>query len=214
MSEKNIPADIRIKAVAAAQAVYRLSDIATFDPALKLALRKKATEVFSHLTGSVLYSGSRKRGALDDLVAVIATLEELIAFARELGYVTTENATRVEGAYVSLTAWARGELDSTNDEASEAVSRREPHAPPLPDENNVRPPDTFALSSLPLNERQRRIIHYLSATGRAQISNIRSLFSDEYSEKTLQRDLWQLINHGFIRRQGARRSTAYISIRH
>lgn len=199
------PGEIRTTAVAAAEALYRLTEVAGFDPALKFELRKKATEIFVNIAALTIHAiepsegiaaetrvSQRHPSLRESTRAAIAGIQELIRFVRQRQYVLVEHAERVLGAYARLNAW----LATVGQE--QAVS-------------HPRAAGTFATN---LNERQQRIIEYLSGNSRVQIGDIRQLFDQSISEKTLQRDLWQLVHFGLIRRQGDNRWTSYSLLGH
>lgn len=185
---------VRAKAVAGAQAMWRLTELDGFDVVLKAGLRKGATEVLCGLAARSVYSGDRVREYGERLLAAIRSLEELILFGRDVGCIGTENAGRVINTYRWL---------------GECVSSARPEArvnPTIPD---------AAQPGEGLNMRQRRIIAHISAVGPAQISDLRNVFlNEEISEKTTQRDLWHLVNLGLLRRIGGKRWTTYSAIGH
>lgn len=180
---------------AAAEAIYRLSGIARFDTVLRIALRTRAVEILSSAAGLGSYDGRGRIAACKRLSASAAGLAALVRFAQSRGEIASDHADRVAGAYDRISELA---LALPADCAGETLAARgEPDA-------ELRP----------LSERQGKILAYLSANGQSQISNLRQIFGDEFSEKTLQRDLWQLINFGLVRRHGDNRWTIYTYIGH
>lgn len=109
MSEP-IPADeIRIKTVAAAEAIYRLSGAANFDAALRFELRKKSAEAISLVAAlsSPEYAW-RRPDCGEDLYARAAGIVELVRFARDMRFIIPENAERVLNAYDAIKDYAVG----------------------------------------------------------------------------------------------------------
>lgn len=191
----NIPTDIRTKAVAGAQAVYRLSGTAEFDPALAFSLRRKAAEVITAVAALGVPSLERRIYQAEELVASSLGIAELVRLARDLGYVTGENAERVLAAYAVVGEWATLAAGAGADiNGSSAL---------LGDSD-------FAAD---LNERQKRIIAYVASSGRTSAGALARLFGEEVSDKTLRRDLWQLIDAGLLRRIGDNRWTIYVAKR-
>lgn len=185
---------VRAKAVAGAQAIWRLTELEGFDTVLKAGLRKGATEVLSGLAARSVYSGDRVREYGERLRAAIRSLEELILFGREVGCIGIENAGRVLITYRWL---------------GECVPSVRTDAGVMP-----KAPDT-AYPGESLNARQRLILAHISAVGPAQIGDLHNLFLDqEISGKTIQRDLWHLVNLGLLRRIGGKRWTTYSAIGH
>lgn len=180
-------AEMRAKAVAGAEAVYRLSAPAVFDAVLARALRVRATEILSLAAGFALRSGLRRTHAAEELAASAEAACELISFAERSGWVLGEHARRVAAAYRRIAECAR---EAGTDEGTRG-----------PAESG-------------LNQRQRQILRCLSLRGRVQVADLKALLGEAASEKTLQRDLWQLVSAGFIRRQGGNRWTTYIRIGH
>lgn len=177
------------KALAAAEAIYRLTGLPSFDGALKFLLRRRALGLVGDLASAEHYASPRRRAhALQRAAATAAALEALIRFAAGRGLIAAEHAGRVTRTYQWIRErTARDSSTSPGAEAAAAVPASHP----------------------PMNDRQRRIMEYLVSAGQAQISHIRGLFGDTCSEKTLQRDLWQLVHIGLIFRQGDNRWTVY-----
>lgn len=188
---------MRRRALAAAEAIYRLTDPPSFDGALKFILRRRAMEVVARLAGLAHYASPRRRASAGEGIgAAAAAAGELIRFAAGRGLVADDHARRVAGAYEWVRERAR---DAAADQNGRGATSAAAHAA------GTAAPARGVIS----NERQRRIMAYLASSGRAQISNIRGLFGDACSEKTLQRDLWQLVRSGLIQRQGDNRWTVY-----
>ncbi len=185
---------VRLKAVAGAQAIWRLTELEGFDTVLKAGLRKGATEVLSGLAARSVYSGDRVGEYGERLLAAIRSLEELILFGRDVGCIGIENAGRVLITYRWL---------------GECVPSVRTDAGAMP-----KAPDTVQ-SGESLNARQQLILAHISAVGPAQIGDLHNLFLDqEISGKTIQRDLWHLVNLGLLRRIGGKRWTTYSAIGH
>lgn len=204
--------DVRVKAAAAAEAVWRLSAPAPFDAVLRQQLRSSAAEVLRLAAGIAVrgdparqsearyHSGAVVPGEADRLSAAVSGVQELLGLAGRLGAIQPEHADRVGAAYRLIGQWAA-------DMAAHGVG---PSGSPRA--NSTAKADTPAAEGL--NGRQRRILAYLAESRQAQIGDIRALFGTACSEKTLQRDLWQLVTSGLVRKRGENRWTTYISIGH
>lgn len=188
MSDSDPAQDLRTKALAAAEAIYRITDLPSFDPALKSILRKQGTEILGGITGIALFTEVRRAEERERLAALIAATEEIIRFAESRGFIAAGNAARIVSAYQ-----AANECLSMLGRANEVGSPA-----------GLSPDGPFAP-----NERQKKILTYIAGNGRAQLGDIRQIFGDAYSEKTLQRDLWHLVSMGKIQRQGDNRWTIY-----
>lgn len=186
MTEQDALEGARRKVLAAAEAIYRLTDTASFEPALKDSLRRHATEILGGVTGIAFFTEARKTHERERLMALAAATRELLSFAGQHGLISRENAGRVAAAYGT----ALDLLGAVHDGSISA------------------PADIPSTSFLP-NERQSKIIAHLSGNGRAQLGDIKQLFGDAISEKTIQRDLWQLVSCGLIQRHGDNRWTVY-----
>ena len=227
-----IPNDIAAKAVHASQAIYRVSEIALFDSVLKFELRKRSLEVITALAGLSLHVSSEEANARDRAVRTIVGLQELVRLSVDLGCVAFANAEKIRTAYDGIRAGISAvtteplPLDS---EGTEPRHEGESRVHPPTQEataggswrDGLRLREAEKLDASPgrvgrvrLNTRQDRILEYLSGNGQAQISHIRSLFGAEISEKTLQRDLVELVSFGLVRREGDNRWTTYVSIGH
>lgn len=192
--EVMVPEEIRTKAVAGAQAVYRLSEAANFDSALAFSLRRKAADVLTTVAAMSVPSLERRSQEAEELVASARGVEELLSLARELGLVSAENAERVRAAYAVISEWA----------TTLAVIGFEIDGSAFLDGSDV---------SGELNERQKRIIAYVTSSGRASAAALQRLFGAEVGAKTLRRDLWQLIDAGLLDRIGDNRWTMYAARR-
>lgn len=202
MIENAVAEEIRSTAVAAAEAIYRLSQLKGFDPALRFELRKYAIGILSRVAVLGVAAGARGHDAASELLADIAGVEELIGFAVARGFIAQRNAELVLGAYRRVRE-SIGELkDGGGVGYSEEMRLLAVQNIGIFTENNEN-------AGVGLNERQRRILEHIAGLGHTQISDIRSMFSASCSERTLQRDLWQLIDYGLIRRQGDTRWTIY-----
>lgn len=243
----NSTEEIRVKAIAGAEALYRLTEARNFDSALKFELRKKASEVISGVAGLILNISNRRETA-DDLFAAIAGIAELLDFSSNLGFIIPDNAEKVAKTYLRIkefvgdsyraggdggTSAPEPETQKKEEDRVKAGDARTTLPEESPRENvkaalgaadeKVSSPaaagaqilnqDQLTVNEPTVNERQERILWYLRDNGKAQIGDIRVVFED-ISEKTLQRDLWHLVNCGLVQRDGDYRWTAYTYIGH
>jgi len=102
MSQLLNPGEARIKAVAAAQAVWRVSNFRGFDPVLRTKVRHSASDVMVLIAGLGFHSGSAAERASGRLLAAIAGLESLLELARGIGAISDENVRRLRAAYARL----------------------------------------------------------------------------------------------------------------
>ena len=188
MADSGTSQELRIKALAAAEAIYRLTGLPSFDPTLKALLRKQATEILGGITGIAFFTEVRRIQEREHLAALIAAIQDIIRFAESRGLIVSGNAERVVAAYRAANEYLSVLAEENADTPRTGPPLEEPFTP---------------------NERQERILAYIAENGKAQLGDIRQLFGDSYSEKTLQRDLWQLVSVGRIQRQGDNRWTVY-----
>lgn len=233
MADRTIEENLRTKALAGAEALYRLTDIPVFDPALKLSLRKQATEFLGGITGMALFTHVRRSAERERLLAMALSIQELVRFSSSLGLITAENAERVSGAYRAAGEYL-GSIRADEESQPAPITNSGSFTPLQPGRSSLqggeeekihgarwgpRPFDPVrseashgvgrVVTGFTPNERQGRILSYLASHGRAQLGDIRQIFGDACSEKTLQRDLWQLADAGRIKRQGDNRWTVY-----
>lgn len=209
-----VRSEMQSKAIAVAEAIYRLTSITGFDAPLRDALRDAALKLIVgiaaisvHAVGEVqLGRDTVPREAFRDRIrevdARVEAVKSLLSFARDRGAVSPEHAARVAAACDHLRRFF-GELPRDVSRVQNDGSERIPAAPL----SAARP---LAV----LNDRQREILSYLESTGQAQIGSIREILGDTVSEKTLQRDLLQLVANGVIQRLGDNRWTTYLYIGH
>lgn len=221
MTSAIISGEVRTRATALAVAIYRVSSVSRFDPALGFELRKAAVAILADIAPLALASEvpavavptspndvRRDLSRIENIRSAIAGVQELVRFAGTMQFATPENAERISAGYARLAeALVAGTLSYRAALGVESLARDRPV------ESGHRRETDAASGDEALNPRQRRIMEYLMNAGRAQISDLRGLFGAECSEKTLQRDLGQLTESGFLRRQGDNRWTIYILIR-
>lgn len=223
--------------MAAAQATYRLTELPSFDPALKFELRKRAAEILGRVAGLGLAPNPvfRHRGQLEDLYAALAAMIELVDFALDMKLVSPENARKVIAAYGAIReslAWPAGAGDRERPEViclsripaslSSGVNlvrggasnemNGDKQIPSVINVRASRSEPAVSEEGTDLNRRQKRILWYLKHADQAQIGDIRLLFGEEASERSLQRDLLNLVSAGFIRREGDYRWSTYAYI--
>jgi hypothetical protein len=195
-----LPDDIQKRAVAASAAIYRVSDIPTFDAVLKFELRRRSLEIMTGIAGLGVSPDWASGQANEGLRKQILAIQELIRFGRELHWIAESNADRIFEAYrrmqENLAGITRGVVESEDKSIEVRVKR-----PIVPE-------------ALYLNSRQDRILDYMREHEQAPISQICSLFGEAVSEKTIQRDLNELVSSGLIQRRGDNRWTMYLSIGH
>lgn len=205
MPKAHIPEEILKKASAGAEAIYRLTGQAGFDSVLKSELRKAGLEVLALL--QKIEFGSDAFEPQDRIQVLAASIREFLSFGCRLGYVSEKNRSLVSGCFESISAAVR-EL-AAEASRSDRIPRAPGQAAPVPDEPDPAPsPLSSGEIRLVLSDRQRKIMAFLGR-GAAQIGEIREFIGTDASEKTIQRDIWQLINYGIIRKEGDYRWTVY-----
>ncbi|MCC7290114.1 DeoR family transcriptional regulator [bacterium] len=70
---------------------------------------------------------------------------------------------------------------------------------------NLKPESTFASNGL--NDRQMRVMDYISERGEGKVSDMVKLFAQ--TDRTLRRDLNKLEKMGFVKRNGSTKSVNY-----
>lgn len=198
-----LPKDMQRRAVAASAAIYRVSDIPMFDAVLKFELRRRSLDAMTGIAGFGVSSEWGAASAHEGVQKHIVAIQELIRFGRDLGWIAEANAERILEAYERLQDDATLLLREMGNSRDGEGKRRDISEKP-----------EIAPDALRFNSRQDRILVYLRGEGQAPISQICSLFSDAVSEKTIQRDLNELVSSGLIQRRGDNRWTTYLAIGH
>lgn len=185
------------RAAAAAEAVWRITGIAGFDETLSSELRSRAIEILALLAALTAHPGAlnaapdnaevlgRYRRLMDDVRARAAGVIALLKFGLSQRAITATNADMIIGAYQRI-----------SDSLQESPGR-----------HLEEPTANEGIAAF--NTRQKRILAYLGEHRRAPIADLTQLFSGEFSEKTLKRELGDLIVAGLIRRSGDNRWTIY-----
>ena len=185
--------EIRTKAVRLAEAIYRISGIESFDSVLKFELRKRSIEILTALATLERANSNASTHVRERIQELSTTLKDLIRVGVDTRCIGRENAALVDGAY---------------DQILEAVQ----DVKPADFLKNIIATPIERRSPPGLNQRQMRIMDYMNGNKRLQISNLRSVFGTEVSEKTLQRDLGELVSYGLLKRQGDNRWTTYVAL--
>jgi len=187
----------RTRVLAIAEAVYRVTAISHFDAELSRALRAGALS----LALAVLGKKSAERIHRES-----RTLIDLLTLGVRTGYISEDAGGRIARACRAFI----NESEAREEEKNEALRLEEPGSIIESEEDE----ETGAIPSerIASSFRQQRIADFIQSQGRAKISEIYTLFQDVCSEKTIQRDLGDLVERGLIRREGDHRWTTYISI--
>src|SRR3989338_119225 len=198
MEEAPATDEIRAKVIAAAEAVWRVTGPDWFDATLREELRRSAIGVITAVSALSLRVVSPGPESIDTVLAAIAGTEELLRFAAGRSLVSDENAERI----IRTLSAVRERASEFHVIEDERRARRE-------EERREREVSAREPFLVPLHGRGQRIIAFIRANGQAQVGDLAKFFGEEVSEKTLQRDLTELVHAGTLRRKGDNRWTTY-----
>lgn len=212
--------EIRMGILPLTKALYRVSERFPEREPLRSRIRQYADEI---LAGVVEWHPEKESGGL---AVKIDTIREYLLVVAEMGWVDTINIEVLAREYTMIrdgiqkellwepkkrreeTEKILGELDiPVQEEVREAVPKVVKSETDFPMKfDNAR---VIASSSgYKPNERQKVILRHLGQAKQAKISDFFGVL-EGVSSKTIQRDLLELINKNFLKKEGEKRWTVY-----
>jgi hypothetical protein len=184
------------------EALYRVTDRMDDQDSLKWRLRAQALELLEESTKKSKSISFRNEEALDAKRQILLeNITVMLRLASSISYIARVNFETLLREYQSL------EIKSAN-----AI-------PEVVFENNkiAKPVEHFAVSSVSTEqeppqvptERQKKILDYLAEKRIASVGELAAFFENSVSEKTLQRDLGDLVQKGQARADGEKRWRVY-----
>ncbi|MDA1335164.1 MAG: hypothetical protein O2794_04100 [bacterium] len=204
------------------EALYKVTDRMNDSDDLKWRLRKAALEfegIASRNQEHVSYT-DKESGVV--LLRTVRRMLKLASSSSYLARVNFETLLREYGAFdQGLLAGADSKpesfVESKQDpvveqdkkpEVAEEPNQEKPTVTPESPKTKVETP-VSRVDSPNVSTRQERVMQYLFTNKSAGVGDLAVLFSGEVSEKTLQRDLAQLMIQGRVRAEGEKRWRRY-----
>ena len=171
-------------------ALYRVTDRMESDEPLKWHLRKCALRL-SELYGKEPQTLSFREE--EEGRGLIADMLRMLELASSLSYVSRVNFDVLMREYLPLEKTKEIESKKEKEESSEKSPEPQP----------------ALAETVTVSERQKRVLEYLETKENSSIGELMVLFQDTVSEKTIQRDLNDLMIQGKVRAEGDKRWRRY-----
>ena len=217
MLEVKIPHQVNHHLLELTLALYRVTNLFPSTEVLKCQIREKANEIFE----DVAECGEDRTFAKDAvrILGKIETIKGYLKIAVAMRFVLPMNLMVLEREYNHIADYFSQELETRsgrdrireNDTASlQSVEKKK---------KNVIEPAHLGLSKnevavetprteIKMNKRQKIIMDHVQKTTSVQLSDLFPVFED-VSQKTIQRDLQELVMRNILKRKGDRRWTMY-----
>ncbi len=172
-------------------ALYRVTERMADEEPLKWKLRQHALR-FSELESLPESSLSLKEA--QERLRLMTNLVSLLDLASSLSYVAKVNFDTLRREYL---------LFEKSNQSVLLTERAEEKNLPI----HIASPEENSNESV--SNRQKKILEYLEKTSNSSIGEVSIVFENSISEKTLQRDLSDLMLQGLVRAEGDRRWRKY-----
>lgn len=224
MRDTGILNELREKATRLTMAFYRVSELFPADEPLRGHCREKADEILAGVTecgiGTEIEKEMARAGARID------TLQKYLLVADTMRWVARINIEVLAREYGSLKELVQAVPIEVIEEGGYIIEgadmdiMEDLDGPIAPAENEEKkdPADDFSQNfnnakithdnSHEPNGRQKMILEHLAQARQAKVSDFFSVLAG-VSAKTIQRDLSELVNKNFLKREGEKRWTVY-----
>lgn len=200
------------RALRVAQATYVVSNLLADTEPLKTDLRRAALEVFHELFELDVADESRVLGNLEKVMALLDIATTARLFSDMNARILKDECVVLKDMVVQRTQDVLLPSNFFEDETYQTDTVLNDMQNDIVIQNDTPKPETSAPSQKnELSDRKTRIIQVVKKKGEATIHDIKKVVTD-CSEKTIQRDLTDLIKKGTIARRGKRRWATYVLI--
>ena len=216
MRERTIAQEVSMRALDLTSALYRVTELLPRDEPLRRDIRASAGEVFS---AAVAYAyGHDTKEVVVDVRIAIEILLGYFAMARSLGRINPMNFLVLDREYREFAKALVVLVPATIIKGGEAAKKfergAEKESKTVFGKQSVamkRPQIEERQAGDGVNDRQKVILERLAQSGQVKISDFYKTFTG-ISSKTIQRDLQDLVTRNFIKKEGDKRWTVYMSL--
>ncbi len=215
-----------MKIQAITSALYRVTERMDSSEPLKWHLRENAlrlSELCSLDQENLSFKEEQERDRL------LSEMTRMLKLASSLSYVSKINFDTLAREYTPLLSTKK--VEPKNDSLSLEEARPQDVFVPRKEEKEVKKISEEKEIDVPkkdvseedglikkedretVTSRQKKILEHLEGTENSSISDLAVLFADSISEKTIQRDLVDLMVHGLVRAEGDKRWRRYFAVR-
>lgn len=184
-------------------ALYRVTDLLSDREPLKWLLRNKAINIYENIT-SIIFAKNKDNiieETLNNLSQIISILE-LVSMGT---FISNLNFEVLKREYINLKAFIEGKRTDISQEQKLLSDISIGHSIGQPDVQDVH--DSVVHKAVVIG-RKEKVLEFLRTEGPKTISEITPVFNG-ISEKTIQRDLLELVKSGKIRAEGEKRWRKY-----
>ena len=214
-------------------AAYRVTDLLSDKEPLKWAMREKAVSIFSNLISSSNKTFLEKNNSLEEAEQLINQLIILFSLFEDEKSVSGMNFKILKQEYASISETIAKERNSrdffkifwgeeqktpklSNGHAigqdSKEMSNKKSNGQPVEAKEakqEVKNKKSTNKNISTTERRKEQIFQIIKDKGQITVGELSSVFA-EYSEKTIQRDLLEMVSKGILTKQGDKRWRTYI----
>lgn len=180
------------------EALYRVTDLYSEREPLKWTLREASLDIYNNLMSIMSDKNFRNFG---DITKAISNIIHTLELASLGGFISDVNfgILRREYSNLKLMIDSQKELILIEQKIELEQPKQKPIA--VSDRMSNRVSDT-------MSDRKKKIVDFVGANGKKTIKEILPIF-DNISEKSVQRDLLELVKEGKLTTEGEKRWRAY-----
>lgn len=235
MDAEDIKKELSDKIKIISNALYRVTDLLSDKEPLKWSLRTMSVKTHEDIMSVIIYdnNAANKSIILNDIFNNLSRIINTLELAGAGSYISSLNFEVLKKEYLNLKIFLEGgkkvilesnknilpEIFNVNllveapKEQIDSIGQKQekdPSAVSIEKEVAVPAPVNFLKSAKEdnLDARKKRIFSFIKTSGPKTISEITPLFTD-ISEKTIQRDLLELVKMGEIKAEGEKRWRRY-----
>lgn len=204
------------------EALYRVTDLYSEKEPLKWVLRESAINLYDKLMSII--SLRLIKGTFTEIKPTAQIFEEIMTFFRKIigtlelaslgGFVSDINFEILKREYSSLMSFIENEKEKIITEKKLLISPKFPEfKKPLPEKKEKPIEQEISIGHIGQKisgskERQEKILGFLQKNGKKTVKEIALIFQG-ISEKSIQRDLLELVKTGKLKAEGEKRWRVY-----
>jgi hypothetical protein len=194
--------DIKDKIKKLTEALYRVTDLYPDREPLKWTLRELSLDIYANIMSIM---SNKKSKPLKDNLDSMSDIINILELASLGGFISDINFGILKREYVGLKSW----LENKKEESILEI-KTEQEKPALVQNNKktIGHSNGHSIGHKGQNERKQKIYDFLKREGEKTTKEIALNFED-ISEKSIQRDLLEMVKSGELRAEGEKRWRIY-----